>query len=142
MQTSGRSGRQPSPKPDHPPERQDDSQQNHRGEQGRLARDLQKRGHNEEDQRPKPEKADEDVEVLPGADFPEISVGGARVHYLTAPAVSPATICRWKISTMMTRGIVTIVAAAMMDVYGSSCGNDPVNPAIATVTVWVCSLVN
>ncbi|SEE97201.1 hypothetical protein SAMN04489740_3430 [Arthrobacter alpinus] len=33
--------------------------------------------------------------------------------YFTAPAVSPATILRWKISTRITSGMVTTVPAAM-----------------------------
>src|SRR3978361_996426 len=40
---------------------------------------------------------------------------------------------------MMISGMVTMVAAAMMVVYGSSCGCDPANEAMATVTGFVAS---
>ena len=40
----------------------------------------------------------------------------------TPPAVSPATMRRWKTSTSTTSGIVTITPAAMTAVYGSWCG--------------------
>ena len=42
------------------------------------------------------------------------------LYPFTAPAVSPATIRRWKISTMMMIGIVTTTAAAAMAPVGSS----------------------
>jgi hypothetical protein len=42
----------------------------------------------------------------------------------------------------MTSGMVTRVPAAMIAVYGSCCGWLPLKPAIATVTVWVLSVVS
>src|ERR1035437_7616401 len=41
---------------------------------------------------------------------------------------------------MITNGTQTTVAAAMTAVYGSWCGCDPVNEAMATVTGWGTSL--
>ena len=54
---------------------------------------------------------------------------------MTPPAVRPATIRRWKISTAISSGTVTITPAAMMVPYGVSKPVVPVNLLIATVAV-------
>ena len=41
-------------------------------------------------------------------------------HDFTPPAVRPEMIRRWKINTMITSGIATIVPAAMMAAYGTT----------------------
>lgn len=46
------------------------------------------------------------------------STGPGRRQLLTPPAVRPETMRRWKISTMITSGTVTIVPAAMIVAYG------------------------
>ena len=60
---------------------------------------------------------------------------------LTAPAVRPARILRWKMRTSTTKGIVTITEAARMLPHGSSYWVLPVKLAIAGWTVrarvWV-----
>jgi len=62
-------GREPPAQPNHSPQRQDKGQQNHRRQQGRPAGELQKHGEHEDREDPEPENADEDIEVLPGADL-------------------------------------------------------------------------
>src|SRR5215475_5491045 len=54
---------------------------------------------------------------------------------LTAPAVRPATIRRWKTSTMIMTGIVTTTAAAAMSPYGTVNCETPGNVEIAAGTV-------
>ncbi len=54
---------------------------------------------------------------------------------MTAPAVSPETIRRWKITTSTTSGTVTITEAAMIGPHGSSYWLPPEISAIATGTV-------
>src|SRR4051812_26624171 len=54
---------------------------------------------------------------------------------LTAPAVRPATMRRWKISTMMMIGIVTTTAAAAIAAIGWSNWDAPVKNASAAGTV-------
>lgn len=65
----------------------------------------------------------DDVEVLAGPDtlVPEpgnalLALWRCSARHLTAPAVTPATILRWKTSMRMTSGMVTMVPAAMMAV--------------------------
>ena len=48
------------------------------------------------------------------------SSGLEQDHPLTAPAVRPETMARWKIRTRMINGTVTITDAAMMLPQGSS----------------------
>ena len=55
---------------------------------------------------------------------------------LTAPAVSPATMRRWKIRTMMMMGIVTTTAAAEIAPIGSEKREPPEKKASAAGTVW------
>src|SRR3954451_17309778 len=54
---------------------------------------------------------------------------------LTAPAVRPATIRRWKMSTKMMIGTVTSTAAAAMLPVGEVNCDSPVKNAIAAGTV-------
>src|SRR3954453_11127558 len=54
---------------------------------------------------------------------------------LTAPAVSPATIRRWKNRTMMMMGIVTTIAAAAIAPVGCWNVDAPGNCEIAAGTV-------
>src|SRR4051812_3317585 len=67
------------------------------------------------------------------------SPGRAR-DYLAAPAVSPATMRRRKISTMITRGTVTRTPAAIWLPKGMSNWVAPVNLEMATVAVCICCL--
>jgi len=59
--TPGRPRRQGSSESKHAPDGHDNHQQSHRGEQGRLAGDLQEQGDHKKDKSPKSEKADDDV---------------------------------------------------------------------------------
>jgi hypothetical protein len=55
----------------------------------------------------------------PVATTPDQAIDGP-IPYFTPPAVKPATMRRWKISTAMRSGTVTITPAAMMVPYGVS----------------------
>ena len=54
------------------------------------------------------------------ATTPDQAKGGPFIRYFTPPAVRPATIRRWKISTATRSGTVTITPAAMIVPYGVS----------------------
>src|SRR3954454_21340283 len=58
---------------------------------------------------------------------------------LTAPAVRPATMRRWKNSTAMMMGMVTMMAAAAIEPVGVWNCEAPVNDEIAGGTVWAPS---
>src|SRR5919205_1165250 len=132
--------------PDHSVQRQQCGQQPECPAERGLRRHLHPDGDDEQHHGPEAEESDDDVEVLAGADAP---VRGrfrlpvlwcCSLHHLTAPAVRPATILRWNTSTRMTSGMVTMVPAAMMAVYGIWFGWAPAKLAMATVTGWVASL--
>ena len=55
----------------------------------------------------------------PVATTPDQAKGGP-FRYFTPPAVKPATMRRWKTSTAMRSGTVTITPAAIMVPYGVS----------------------
>src|SRR3954454_13743323 len=59
---------------------------------------------------------------------------------LTAPKVRPATIRRWKTSTMMTMGMVTTTEAAMIAVMGDWNCDAPVKNDSAAGTVRALSV--
>lgn len=108
---------------DHPVERQQDGQQAERPAECRLGGHLHPDGDDEQHHSPEAQESDDDVEVLAGPDtlMPEPGIGLLALRccsasHLTAPAVRPATILRWKTSTRMTSGMVTMVPAAMMAV--------------------------
>jgi hypothetical protein len=84
-----RPGWQAPAQPDQTPHCQRHHEQNHGWEQDRLAGDLQKQADDKEDQRTEPEEAAKDIEVLRGTNLSRIRLRGIRIHYLTAPAVSP-----------------------------------------------------
>src|SRR5699024_5131591 len=69
---------------------------------------------------------------------PPRSVGGGPCGgYFTDPAASPPMMRRWKISTMMISGTVTITPAAIFVPYGVSNCEMPVNFEIATFAVCI-----
>lgn len=71
--------------------------------------------------------------------LPDYARGFARVNRgrypFTAPAVRPARILRWKMSTSAISGSVTSTEAAMRFAYGSSNSERPENCEMATCTV-------
>src|SRR6476620_9671452 len=80
---------------------------------GRLRSDFHPYSDHEEDHCPETKKADDDVEIFARPDQPAAVArprgcagAGTVVRHLTAPAVRPATILRWKTSTRITSGIV------------------------------------
>src|SRR5436190_19131952 len=100
--------------PDGQSEQRDEDEQDERLTQGCLAAHLGDHGDDERHRGEEPEDPDEHLDPL-GAS-PRVHRHGGQP--LTPPAVRPATMRRCRIRTRMTSGMVTIVPAAMIAVYG------------------------
>src|SRR5699024_1898486 len=119
-----------------PGRRQHEQQHDGRPDRRAAGRDQPHRV-DQREEREEPDESAEDLEPLPrpqrvAARTPATTA--CHGQFLSPPEVSPETMRRWKISTMITSGTVTNAPAAMIAAYGGVYGLMPEKRAIATVT--------